>query len=475
MQYEFPHFRLDRVDFLKGGNSYENYPDGGIVTSSFGYNAFTKPGWLSNAPSQGNIVTASLPTGVGISFGLGKGTISQKVMAVGVNDSQDGYFYTMSESTGDLTLVGSADTAHDYQLGFTDTVFYKGAFYTTSKDDICYQLYDLTSRDVSWWVTTKGKSSLNSFSPHPQVVYGDIHYIADGRYIHQNDNGTVSTQVLDLGSDWVITEMVVYNNLIYIAAEPYYNYSAVSHGLAKIFTWDGYSDSFIDEYAVNHRISAMYVFKNVLYVWTAKYMGYFTGSTIKNLYPVSKQIYRSQITETSDSMYFADNTTIVRYGSPYLTGQFRFHRWQQAAAAVNGICSPATEALFICTTGASNGGNYMIANVNGAGSGALTFKFNKRIFPRPVKVRGYVINVEGIATGQYVDCGYIDHTGTLRANKRFGYSTGNTAMQGKSTWRFDVSGTIATNKIDPYITLGGDVYLQSIDVLYEASESKLNN
>lgn len=473
MQYNFPHFSINRTDFLKGGNTYNNYPDGGFQYDYVGYNAFSKPGWLGISQDIGNSVTSSLPINIGISWGFGKGVLAQEVVAVGSNSSQDGSFWTMNESTGGLTQVGSDDTAHDYQLGFTSTIFYHGAFYTTSKTDITYQLYDLSSRDVAWWVTTKGQSSLNGYSPHPQVVFGDIHYIADGQYIHQNDNGTVTAQVLDLGADWVITEMVVYNNLIYITAEPYYNFSGTKHGLAKMFTWNGYADSWLDEYHLDSRVSAMYVFKNVLYVWNSKYIGYFTGSTIKNLYPVSGQIYSSQICSTADSMWFIDGSTVVRYGSPYLSGQFKFHRFFSLVSNGNGMCSPQTESLLIATTGASNGSNFFVSNVNGGGGGNKSFKMNTRRFIAPVHVRGYVIDTDGMASGQYVEVGLIDDTGTLRGTKRFGYSV-DAAMQGKQRWTFDIFSVGPSRTLTPYITVAGGVYLQGIDFLYEPSEDKLN-
>lgn len=473
MVYDLPHFRIDRNDWLKGSNTFDNYPDGGFQYSSSGYNAFTKPGLIGTVQDIGSTVTGSLQTGVGISFGLGKGVITQQAMCVGNNSSQDGYFYTVTDSTGALTLVGSADTGRDYVLGKTSTVYYHGKFYTTSTTDMVQQNYDLTGRTVSWWIGTKGQAALDSNSPHPQVVYGDIRYIADGQYIHQDDNGTIQTQVFDLGNDWVITEMEVYNNLIYIAAEPYYNFGATYHGLAKIFTWNGYADSWIDEYFVDSRISAMYVYKNILYVFMPEYLGYFDGSVVKNLYPVGQQIYKSQITSTSNSMWFADGTKVVRYGSPYLTGKFKFHRYYTTGQNINGLCSPHVKSLLICTTGSSNGSNFYVPDVNAAGSGSNTFDLNTRIFARPVKIRGYVINTTNMNNGYYAEMSYVDDTGDIKAVKRFGWFA-NALMQNKSRWRFSVTSELATMKCAPRLTIANGLYVKSVDVLYEPVEDPGN-
>lgn len=474
MQYEFPHFRIDRSDWLKGSNTYENYPDGGIIFSSSGYNVFKKPGWLANSPDLGNTVTSSLPTNIGISWGYGKGAIAQQVMVVGSNGSQDGSFYTV-DTSGAFTKVGSDDTGRDYQLGKTSTVFYHGSFYTTSTTDICKNSSDLATRDTSWWVTTKGQTSLNSFAPHPQVVFGDIHYIADGQYIHQDDNGTVQYNVFDLGQDWVITSMEVYNNKIYIAAEPYFNFSGTSEGFSRLFTWNGYSDSWIDEWFIGPRINALKVFKNVLYCWTPAYMGYWNGSAIKNLYPLNSSgsfPYTDGIVTTEDSMYFPDHLSLIRYGSPTPSGKNRFHRFQTIPTRANSVGSYTRDGIEVCATGVSNGSNHAF-NSFGTPGGNKSYQFNRRLLSRPIRVRAYVIHTNGMASGQYAEFSYIDHAGTSSAVRRFGYAA-SALMQGKQVWRFDILGQPPTTLFDPVLTLAGDVYVRAIDVLYEPSNDKLN-
>lgn len=470
MRYERPHFRIDSTDFLKGGNTFENYTDGGIGFNYTGYNPFAKPGWLAGAPSSGSTVDATLVKNPGISWGIGKGAISQTIMSVGINSSNDGYFYNVTPSTGAFTLVGSADTTQTYQQGFTDTVFYKGSYFTTSKTDIVKNSYDLATRDVSFWQTTRSHPSLNSYALHPQVVFGDIHYIADGQYLHQNDNGTTQVQVLDLGSDYVITALTVYNNLIYIAAEPYYNFSGTAHGGSKIFTWNGYADSFLDEYDVDLRVTAMRVWRSILYVWTyGAYMGYFVDGTVKPLYPVTTPVYPSQITTTRDSLWFTDGYVAIRYGSPFLRGTHRFNRtYNENPNVINGIIGNYQNGMIIASTGTTYGSNKFVSDVNAAGG--CTVAFNARTFPQPVKVRGYVINCSQIESGKTVQVSYIDETGTEKGQKAMNFST----TPYEFSRRFDVFGEKAQTRIIPYLYLDGGAYLKSVDVLYEPSEWKIN-
>lgn len=471
MRYDLPHFRIDRKDFLEGGNSFNEYPDGSVLTDYYGYNAFKTPGWLTGAPTTGSTVTSSLVTDPGISFGVGKGVLAQEIISVGTNSAGDGYYYKISESTGAFQLVGSADTTQTYQQGFTDTIFYHGSFYTTSKSDIVKNSYDLATRDVSFWQTTSGHGAFNTYAFHPQVVYGDIHYIADGRYIHQNDNGTTQINVLDLGSDWVITAMCVYNNLIHIAAEPYYNFSGNSHGGSKIFTWNGYADSWLDEYETDLRITAMYVWRSVMYVWThSSYMGYFTGSTVKPLYPISNPVYKSQITTTRDSMWFADGTAIVRYGSPQLKSDPRFHRYWNMSSSVNGIIGSYNNGLLIVVNGASNGQNRFVSDVNNNDIGEFIVALNPRTFSQPVKIRGYVVNSSQMGPTKQIKIGYIDESNTITGLKIMS----NTTAPGLAVYRANVYGEKAVTRIYPYLDISGIVNLKSVDYLFELNESEIN-
>lgn len=473
MNYNLPSFRVDRTDFLKGQNSYDHLPDGGQLTTANGINAFSKPGLITVVPDLGNAVTGSLPASGIFNFGFAKGAITMNPVCMATNSSQDGYYYTLDDS-GAMTLVGSADTSQNYDIGKSDTVFYQGSFYTTSTTDIIKNSVDLATRDTSFWVTTKAKSSLDSFSPHPMVVFGDIMYIASARYLHQLDAATATEAVLDLGADWVITAMAVYNNLIYICAEQYWNYSSTYHGLAKMFTWDGYSASWLDEWNINYRVSAMYVFENVLYMWRYSDMGYWDGSRFKPLRPMSTQTYKHQITECQGSMFFTDNTMVVRYGSPTLTGGKRFFNyWVTNSNQFTGIASWTQNGILISKNGNTNMSNIFVSNINTPGAGSYEAIFNPRFFKRPVKLRAAVIELgQAIASGQSIQINFQNDKSELKTVGTFDNAV--TAMAAKQNWSFDILGKAATRNVKPRLTITGGAYVRSVDFFYEAAEDQLN-
>jgi len=482
MNYSQPNFRVDSKDFLKGNNVYDEFSEGGAITTTIGINSFSKPGLLAQAPALGSAVTASLPLSGVVSWGIGSGTSAPAVIAVYSNASNIAAWYSVNTSTGAMTLVGSNDTTRAYSLGVTDTVWYNGSFYTTSATDIAKNSADLATRDQNWWTGTSAKAALTTGVPHPLLVYESIMYIADGRYLHKLDGATISLQVWDAPPDHVITAMTEYNGLIYIVAEPYKNLTGTVHGLSQMFSWDGLLESWYEQYFLDYRINALYVYKNRMYAWTNDYMGLWTGSELEPVYTVSNQVFKCHITATSDSLIFADGTKIVRYGKPFTpTLTRKFYNYMSASGALpfTGIISASGDSIILTESHATASPNYFISDINTpATTGTRTLTFNKRFFTHPVKPRGVVITTEAVLTsGQAVKAGYVDMFGTAQYpgadSGTFQYAT--TKMQNKIIWEFDFASKDGTRSMAPIVQITGGVHIRSIDYYYEGTEVKNNS
>lgn len=474
--YSLPNFRLDKRDWLGGNNSYDDLPEGGALAATVGVNAFSRPGLLAQAPALGSAVTASLPTEGVVSWGIGSGSSAPAAVAVYANASNDASFYSVNVSTGAMTLVGSADTGRNYSKGVTDTVWYDGSFYTSSATDICKNSADLGTRDTTFWTGTKGQSALTDGIPHPLLVYESILYIADGRYLHKLDGSTVSTQVWDAPPDHVITAMVEYNGLMYIVAEPYKNLTGTVHGLAQMFSWDGLLESWYEQYFIDYRVNALYVYKNRLYAWTNDFLGLWTGSELEPVYPVSNQVFKHQITATSDSMFYVDGRTLVRYGKPFSVALVRkFYNYMSSAALpFAGIMSASGDSMILTETHASASPNYFISDINTPDpAGTRTLTFNSRYFFKPVRARGVVINCKPLTAGQSIKVGYVDSNGDTKfAAAAATFDGGVATMVGRTTQGFDVLSTPPTRSMDPVVIITGNPHIRSIDFLYEGSENK---
>lgn len=494
MKYELPSFRIDQTDFLKGSNSYVNYPDGGFLSTTVGANPFSKPGLLSQAPALGSTVTTSLPQNGVYSWATGYGASSPTTIATMVSGSNQCTWYTVNASSGALTaLTGYDSTAsRTYAIGITDTVFYNSKFYTSATDDIVEQNVDGSSRDLSFWVTTKGKAALTSGVPHPMIVYESILYIADGKYLHKLDGTTATTQVFDLPPNFVITAMTQWNGLIYITAEPYLNGTGVIHGGAYMYSWDGLADSWFEQYYINYRVNAMYVYKNRLFMWTNQFVGQWDGSKIVPLRPVSNQVFKCHITETSDSLLYADGANIVRYGAPFVPGAVeRFYPYLNSGLANNwtGIISlqdnnlVAVESALGPTVSTSESKNYYVANLNTpATSGSRILNFNPRFFNKPVKVKRIVVEMESLS-GATIYPWFINDRGVeVRPNYKSGIITSSdTDMAGRTTFDFDFTSVTSnstpvkdTRSIQPRLYLFNNPHIRSIDFYYEPAELPLS-
>lgn len=486
MKYELASFRVDRTDFLKGNNSYVDYPDGGFLSTTVGANAFSKPGLLTQAPALGNSVTASLPQGGVASFALGYGASAPVVFATMITGSSQGMWFTANASTGALTQVGSYDNTvgRTYAIGTTDTVFYNAKMYTSTTDDIVEQNVDGTGQLLTWWTVTKGKAALTAGVPHPMLVYESILYIADGKYLHKVDGTTATVQVFDCPPNYVITAMTEYNGLIYLVAEPYLNSTGVIHGGAIMFSWDGTTESWFEQYFINYRVNAMYVYKNRLFMWTNKFMGQWDGAKLVPLKSVSNQVLKCHITETSDSMLYADGTNIVRFGTPFFPGATeKFFSYLNSGLGNNwsGIISVQNNNLIAVelANGASESKNYYVSDINTpTTTGNRTFVFNARFFNKPVKVRRLVVEMETLVSSasNYIYPTFINDRGsTITPTYASGTIDGAVATQiGRTTFEFEFNNIRDTRSIQPRLQMNGNSHIRSIDYFYESSEKSLN-
>lgn len=474
-------FTLDYSDFVKGTCSFSELQDATFKDKAG--NPFYSPGFWGNPPSFGTAVSSPVgPTRGIVSYGKAKGSLSLAPMCVATNGGGDGYFFTMNTGSGTITQVGMADTLHDYSE-FSDTVFYKGYYFTTTKDDITRNDIPLTTRDTSYWVATLGKPALFPFNPHPMIVYADIVFIADGQYLHKIDGMfTGTTNVLDLGSDWVITALAEYQGLIYISAERYWNASGTQSGISKIVTWNSYSPSFINEWNVNYRISCLYPFGRLLYVFSKTAFGYWDGAEIKLLRRTQSQIYKYQITQSDYSLWYVDFNKMIRYGLPLVSSgsSKRFYEFGlpdniSVGSQFVSIVSLQYNNMFVGFLDGATFRTYYIDNVNSppiADNIDRTYIFSERSFKQSIVIRGVIIETTALKAAQKVKLSFQDQTGVTYDIATF--DGANPLHVTKTRYTFDFFKLLPTRAITPVVTVTNDVLIRSIQYVYEPTEVPTN-
>lgn len=403
---------IDRKDFLKGVSSFDDVADGGYSPNSKGINPFATPGLLKPGPSF-NTAAGTIPAGGIFAFSTWHTNIAPGIVRMlgGTGSAAfDGKFYT-SDDFGTLTLAAS-DTANDYKAGISDMIRYKSEFYCTSTSDISKSNYDFSSNDFDYWVTTKGKTALQTGYPHPMVVFADILFIADGRYLHQIDGTTCTSQVLILPEDYVITALELYNGLIYIAAAKFQNLTESVPAIdARIFTWDSYSATFVDEFPIQDPIDSMKVFGGTLLVFAQNYMGFWTGSTINVLRQLTSRVYKYQISITKDRLLYLQGDSLFCLGNPVMSKPKFF-----SIPAVNPDGS--FMALFCHRPGKaicpSSSTMYSIQDLDGSAITGKTFYSNKYDLPYYSKIKEVIVVSETLAGSTSIALSFIDSTGTTR-------------------------------------------------------------
>lgn len=408
-----PTIVIDQKDFLRGVSSYDDLLDGGYSPLSVGISPFTTPGLIGPGPNPSSIST----TGVGsrgifawstwhtaLSPGVGR--------AVSANSSKDGTFLLLSATGG--TTLAQTDTGKDYEPIITDMIRYKAKFYVTSNTDITELNSDFSAIDNDFWTSTKSEGALTAGVPHPLVLYGDIMYIADGNVLHQLDGTTSSEDVLILPSDYIITALEVHQNLIYIAASKFSDTTGGTALDSRLFTWNGYSPKFIDEYVLQTRVDAIKVFGGVLLLTTPKYVGYWTGSTINVLRRLTTNVYKHQIAVDNDRLYLAQGTAVLCLANPVLSASKFFSFPIKTEDTIIGLTSYISDVMLLSfnDSGVGSQALWAITNLDASNDTGVTLYSNKIPLNTYAIIEKIIIEGEALTSGASTLLEYITSKGT---------------------------------------------------------------
>ena len=493
-KYSLQSFKVDKKDFLKGTNAYDNFPSGGFLNSTVGANVFSKPGLLGNPPPIPSAATTTNPGTGFVGFARGyNGSGQGTCLGMYVNSATNYAYFTLITTSNGTHGTAQSDTGgRTYNFYQSDVVWYKSYFYASGASTIAQINADNSAITATWLTSVTDTRTgiaaalLTSNVPHPMLVFEDILYIADGRYLNKLDNGVYTSQVFDVPAGYNITALVEHRGMIYMFASPVTFADGTggdlpSHGTSKLYSWDGLQNTWFEEYDIDYPVYSAYVWKNRLYAFTKYNMTYWNGSELYPIWPITNKVYKHQITSTIDSLFFADGTYVIRYGRPHgLPSERKFYKYlENSNAGVNfaGITSFYNKTLLLSERNALSN-TYYVADTDTptTGSTTKTFDLNPRFLKKPVFVRQIVIETEALASGQKVKCGYINDQGTAVyptfSSGEFDNAT--TEMAGKKRWTFDVFTKAATREITPRILITAGVHVKSVEYFYEASEVKTN-
>ncbi|MBK8467901.1 MAG: hypothetical protein IPL32_18975 [Chloracidobacterium sp.] len=463
-----PRITLDAALWFRGASTSDNLADGGFSPDDKGVSLFITEGVLKPGPRDLGVGSIFDANGV-IAWNVAKTLLSTEYgYALTANASNDGE--VMALNTGGAashTSKYGPDTGRDYKAGISDVISYKSGIIWTSTADIAL------AGDYDWWTATLSLGALASSNEvtHRMLIYGDILYIADGRYIHSWDGTTGTYNALDLPADYNITDFCVSNNVIVISAEYFSsNTSGDRYGKSKIFTWDGFSPSWIDETDIFEHIDCLFPFGGTLYVTTKDYFGYFNGSAIAPLRKLTSQVRRHQITGFKDRIMMIQGDSILCYGNP-IPGRQRFfsYPWKHEDGTLSSIFSFYSTQLL-----ASRGTtSIVISNFDTTSDGSdfvRYFKENRIPLGDYAYIKKFTFELDAaVASGDTLDIYYLNSNGDTNTVG----SINNTDHNGRREIVLDVENDFPTYTVQPrYKWTDGSIGIRRVHIDYEFSEDR---
>lgn len=242
------------------------------------------------------------------------------------------------DSSGQLfSTDGAAISIRKLLVGTTgwvtevsDMVSFAGDLYATKTSDVVKITVpsDITTSwtaDESYWVGTKGQTSLNTSAVHPLLIYQNFLWIGDANKLHTiSSSGTAAAAVLTLDSNERVQCLGVDpgTGLMLIGVNASYVVNDATSFRSYIYQYDGYSSKPRRKIPIEGMINSIYVSGGSVYVTVDNVVNVWNGNgltflrRLTNIPPVSTYLpSKARITSCQDTLLVADGNQILAYGN----------------------------------------------------------------------------------------------------------------------------------------------------------------
>jgi hypothetical protein len=285
--------------------------------------------------------------------------------------------------------------------GYSDIIFYKDNLYISSADNIAKSDFTFTGADPDedWWTTTAGGSTLTTGVYHKFLEFQGVLYVTNGNKIVSWDEttSTANDSAFTLPDGWVISDIAIINNYIYVAAThgtP--NYTRTTS--TKLYVWNGVNPTlWQSEYSLSiPNITSINEVNGKVIVTGGRSLYEFTGYGLRYIiYLSSTPNNWKQVVVHSGKLYFRSYLGIKCYdpANDSLTMPIHLSTEYSNVSTVN-IGYYDFVDLF------SIDGKFYRCSYN---TNAGTFYSNYYIFPDTVQIKRWEILFDGALT---TDCDY---------------------------------------------------------------------
>jgi hypothetical protein len=308
---------IDAHELLKGMSLNDNFSNKGFSPNSLGFEVDrgTSTGVLLPGRSATDYTTGSSGATLG-----GNVMSSTKYYKAGI-----GFVYYLVTDNGKIYQTIVSPPVHTLKDTVGSTVFdscyvYKNNFYATSATNIYRDDTSFSVKDATWWTGTKGKTALTSGVPHKIFEFNGVMYVTNGNKLVSWDDTTANDAAFTLSAGWIITDVLIDNDTIYIAA----SYSTINSGFnppTKIFVWNSFTTitwtKEIEFFC--SPISAMVKANGSIYLFTGRglyILNSYLGS-FKPLRTLSTSPNYNQVLYFNGNIYFATYQGVGCYNTQF--------------------------------------------------------------------------------------------------------------------------------------------------------------
>jgi hypothetical protein len=398
---------INSNSFLSGTSLSDFYSNGGFSPNSVGFEV-----------DRGSNLGVLLPGRSLTNYSTSGTTLSGNVLT-SINDGNNGVYY-LATSTGNIyqsVLYPVSHTLKDSTIGTpSHSYIYKGFLFITTSTDIYYTDTGFTVKNKTWWTGTQGKTALTSGVPHKIIEFQGVMYITNGNKLASWDGSTSVNAALTLPTGWIITDAIVDNDTIYMAA----SFLSTNNDYApktKIFGWNtftpatwqkevdvftGVITAMIKADVTGQRRSVILLFSGTGLYLLSEYYGTFTCNWIRNFNHLPNF---NGVAIANGNVYFANNGHgIASYNTHFNTLTYPVYY----ASTIDAINIGYLDYIDIFTDAA----NMYRADLNGSANTPNATFYSNRYDLQNGKIRQIIIGFNApLPTGSTYTLSIVDETG----------------------------------------------------------------
>lgn len=297
---------IDKANFLKGMSLTVSSGDGGFSPESLGIeiDRGVNLGLLTAGRSLTDYSTGlggEVVTNVKFKVSGSGGSIKNYLFCTNGKIYESDPLIPPGYSLKDTaTLITFSSNSH--------AIVFRDILYVSGTTDIFSDDFSFTSPNDNWWTGTQGKTALTAGVPHKLFEFGNILYCLNGNKIASWDGTTAVDDAFTLPLGYIITDVAVDNDLVYLTIVKHVNdYSVYTE--TKIIVWNGISpNQWLREVPIfSTAISAIKKVDNGFIFFSARNIFYFDGYNYQWIRKISNTPTFNQVTAFNGNIYYADN------------------------------------------------------------------------------------------------------------------------------------------------------------------------